>query len=379
MLALPQQPCQQPQTTKDPRIEIKGRRKQEPDCRLTHTRPGILGTRNPGQNWMETLGQYQAATSKPEKHMSLEYQREDAEAFDYRLFRFGHLHLRGPEPPLEAGQYWACIGAAQAFGRYVDAPYPSILSERLGLPCLNLGIGGAGPNVFRAPYILEAINQARFVVVQILSGRSSSNSFLDGRGAMMWVRKPGLRFESEAVRDTILADIHDRARVQPDPDDPLAVPVGTGLHTWLAYQLIFNNIGREYCEVLRSETKLRHTLDMIAILAQIRVPKVLFYYSEREPDAANTQYTNFSEFFGIFPHFVDQESIDYMSPHADAFVKCVSTRGKPHRLGRPLKISTPQGTLAPIEINKYYPSPEMHEDAAAVLLDTIVQKQIMAP
>ena len=70
-------------------------------------------------------------------------------------------------------------GAAQTFGRFVERPFPTLLAERLGLPALNLGAGGAGPRHFDRPEYLDALNRAEAVVLQVLSGRSASCSLFD--------------------------------------------------------------------------------------------------------------------------------------------------------------------------------------------------------
>ena len=78
------------------------------------------------------------------------YQERDFPLFDYGLAMTGELaswELRGPIPDLEK-PYFVCVGATQVFGRFCARPFPQILSEELGLPVLNLGIGGHGPRTF---------------------------------------------------------------------------------------------------------------------------------------------------------------------------------------------------------------------------------------
>jgi len=57
-------------------------------------------------------------------------------------------------------------------------PFPTLLGDRLNC-CLNLGVGGAGPRLFLNGQFLDVINQAEAVVIQIMSGRSASNSLFD--------------------------------------------------------------------------------------------------------------------------------------------------------------------------------------------------------
>jgi hypothetical protein len=105
------------------------------------------------------------------------YQDNDFECVDYELYEIAEdLPLfRGPPVPkkaLENGDYFCVMGAAQTFGRLVHDSWPSQLSKAIGLPVLNLSRGGAGPEFFLEPKILELASRARFVVIQALSGRS---------------------------------------------------------------------------------------------------------------------------------------------------------------------------------------------------------------
>ena len=117
------------------------------------------------------------------------YQVRDHEVVDYRMTRLPGtgLMFRGPLPPtLEAGSYFAAVGAGQTFGCLCEAPYPALLAEELGLPSLNLGYGGAGPEFFlRQEALLPYLNRARFVVLQVMSGRSQSNSHYACNGLSM--------------------------------------------------------------------------------------------------------------------------------------------------------------------------------------------------
>ncbi len=106
------------------------------------------------------------------------YQINDFECFDYQLYSLaGDLPtFRGPRitaAHLQAGDYACVIGAAQTFGRLVDQPFGARLSAKLDLPILNLSRGGAGPDFFLDERLLRLARGARFVIVQVMSGRSS--------------------------------------------------------------------------------------------------------------------------------------------------------------------------------------------------------------
>jgi hypothetical protein len=72
---------------------------------------------------------------------------------------------------------------------------------------------------------------------------------------------------------------------------------------------------------------------------------------------------------------VNEMMIEAIAPRAAAYVQCISSRGKPHLLknrmtGEPAMIALGNDRQLR-DRNLYYPSPEMHEDAAATLLPTI--------
>jgi hypothetical protein len=79
--------------------------------------------------------------------------------------------------------------------------------------------------------------------------------------------------------------------------------------------------------------------------------------------------------FGKFPQFVDRSWLDGIHQEGAAYVECVSSRGMPQKLvsrftGEPVSIAMREDLGGRSKgINDYYPSPEMHEDAARVLLE----------
>lgn len=281
--------------------------------------------------------------------MAAEYQEPDRRVVDYQAFcldpelidpsRFRPLRIRGPRPPsLAPGDYFACLGAAQTFGRFCARPFPTLLQERLGLPVLNISHGGAGPSFFSqnpAP-LLKHLNNARFVVLQVMSGRSESNSLFESRGVGHYRRRAdGVELGSDAAFEQLL---------QTSPHALAARVVQETRANWLA----------SYRRILRDLT----------------APTVLFWFSRRRPRYRQT-YENVSGLFGDYPQLVDEEMIRSLRADCDLFVSCVTRRGLPQRLrdretGEPVVVHD-EWTSAPWELNWYYPSPEMHEDAADAL------------
>ena len=272
--------------------------------------------------------------------MSHAYAEADRPLLDYQLVDVDGLPwpVRGPVPDLDA-PFFVCIGSAHTFGRFCERPYATLLAQRLGLPVLNLGVGGTGPAFFRKPEHLAILRRARFVVCQVQSGRSAGNSrFLTDGGYQGRVLDTG--------------------------------EVGTlsvQLDRWLRDE------PRDVVERLIAETRSNYVAHSRALLEAIGRPTVLFWFSSRSPDYT-PGFANVRELQSDYPHLVDRATVDAIRPHAARYVECVSQRGLPQRLWAAEEpvLETHVGSDGWLH-NVYYPSPEMHEDAATALTEACVE------
>lgn len=299
-----------------------------------------------------------------EDHLS-DYQRRDFEVIDYGMRKLGTtgLSFRGPMPgSLASGDYFACIGAAQTYGCFCEHPFPDILAGKLGIPALNLGYGGAGPEFFaRHGELDNYLNGGRFVIVQVMSGRSQSNSVFETRGLEYMVRRSdGVSLGAdEAYGDLLFGPAILRRR-----------PFG---RVTRALAPIFR-AGRVRRVV--AETRLAWIESYRVLLARIRVPTVLLWFSRRQPDYVE-RLRNVGSLFGEFPQLVNGETVADVRGLCGQYVECVTHRGSPQPLfsrftGEPVSVDPacdrPDFAGQVWTHNAYYPSPEMHEDAAAALL-----------
>ena len=270
------------------------------------------------------------------------YQASDRHVIDYEQFMLDGLAFRGPCPVrLEAEDKLTFIGAAQTFGRFTRTPFPTIVGSLCSMDVLNLGYAGAGPSLFLAhPALLDTASKSRAVIIQVMSGRSCSNSAfeaLDGRNR--------LRRRSDGQVMT---------------DGP-------------AYRWALETLGRDTCLQLVRESQARWLEEMIRLADSIATRKILFWFATRET-AFEPEPRTFKTLMGEFPHLISTEMIAELTPMFDAVVKCVSTRGLPQPLhdrmtGKPAEV-TFVGTAR--TENRYYPSPAMHLDAAMALAPHIV-------
>jgi hypothetical protein len=293
------------------------------------------------------------------------YQTQDANIIDYELYPFDDIELRGPKT--NHPNYIAYIGAAQTFGRYCKKPFPSIIGERLNIGTLNFGFGGMGPTYFlNNTAIMDTVNKAELVVVQVLSARSISNSI----------------FQS-TIGSSFGINMKD----------------GRKMHSDKIFQELFNGkdkrgLDEKFMKNLIEETKQNYVSAMIDLLKAIQPPKVLFWFSVRTPQQCGEIYyrnswlkKNIYRFdviekvaqsnkfikrvlnrfdlleplgsLGEFPHMVNEEMIGKIRAFSDFYVECVTKTGLPQVL------VDRQGKI--VGKNGYYHSPEMHEQASELL------------
>ena len=289
------------------------------------------------------------------------YQNLDKDIIDYEIYDFQGLKLRGSK--LGNTKYIAYIGASQTFGRFCQEPYPNILGKRLDIGTLNFGIGGKGPTYFLTNQtILEALNEAELVVIQVLSGRSVSNSVFESQdGGMHGIRLiDGKKMRSDDLFSQLISGKDKRG------------------------------LSREFMENLVKETRENYVKNTIDLLKAIKPPKILLWLSTRTPEykeiygltpkqklrkEINTFLEKLSNgkmgflrrysenpldnLLAAFPHLVNREMIEAIKPYSDRYVEYVSKTGLPHVL------KNFQGEV--VGKDNYYPSPEMHQQVSELL------------
>lgn len=293
------------------------------------------------------------------------YQDRDIEIIDYKMYSFGNtgLYFRGPENhTMTPDNYFVCIGAAQTFGCFCEKPYPLILQDELRLSALNLGYGGAGPSFFLQDELIRSVNQAKFAVVQVMSGRSESNSLFDSGGLeYLTKRSDGAKIGASAAYREFMEGYYVWRRA------PFSKAFARRVVKWYY---------RPKMRRLVDETRQNWIESYKELLSKIKVPKILLWFSKREPYYKD-KYGDLSEIFNEFPQLVNLKMIQSIKPLCDDYIECVSKRGSPQPLisrfsGQPTTVD-PASDRKDLggkiwKHNLYYPSSEMNEDAAQEII-----------
>lgn len=309
-----------------------------------------------------------------EVHLS-GYQRRDYEVVDYRMYRQKEtgLQFRGPEPKLRKRDYVSCLGAAQTFGCWCETPFPDLLSSRFNTTFANFGYGGAGPAFFlKYPELLKIVNRGKLAILQVMSGRSEDNDLFDSGGLeYLTIRSNGTKTSAQRAYTQLLSSYQ----------LPQSVPAP------LAKAIRMFRGPEELRKVIK-QTQDNWVASNLELLELIEVPVVLFWFSRRSPQLNHTKkfvwnwqrYDNVNSMFGDYPQFVNQRMVRQVKSAADVYVYCKTKRGSPQPLysrftGEPALYDSSRDrpdlaydgprNLRPE--NAYYPSPEMHEDAAMTL------------
>ncbi|CAN1527473.1 hypothetical protein MCERE10_02061 [Burkholderiaceae bacterium] len=275
------------------------------------------------------------------------YQAVDAAFIDYELWSPPGLgcKLRGPQFDINSNDYFSVVGAAQTFGRFCQKPYPMIISEKIGLKCLNIGMSGAGPSFFsKSEGAIELINKSKFCIVQVLSGRSIANSIFE------------------------LGKNHGQVKNKEDNTD--------FEFSEFAYSKLLKYKNKFYLEALRSENRYNYVLEMIELLSLINVPKIFFYFSDRDLDYKE-DISNIGNYWGSFPHFINSDVIKILKKYVDEYIESTIRVGLPQAIfdnaGMPCLIWD-EKVFPSVKFryhNNYYPSPEMHAAASSSLINVL--------
>lgn len=265
--------------------------------------------------------------------------------------------LRGPLPSkddLESGNYFVTIGSAHTFGRFSNKPYGQYISEEINIPYLNAGVSDASPSLFCRPEWLKYINNAKFAIIQMMSGRTGDNHVFYGGGVA--TRKDS----------------------------------GASKRITKILSLILQRKGGEFVKKLLKQSRNNFVKQYLELKKQIKVPTIHLWHSVRFPEAIeNLNETNISteqdiirlianNFTNQFPHLINQQMIKRMIGD-DILLKYISSKGFPqffydknnNRTTLFAKSHNINKIITEWSYNIYYPPEIQHEEVSQLLIPLI--------
>ena len=210
--------------------------------------------------------------------------------------RYGRskLTFRGPARDL-AGEYIACLGGSETYGKTVETPFPDLLEEHTGLTCVNLGWPNAGVDVFQSdPALLRIASGAMVTVFQVPGAVNLTTRF--------YRVHPRRNDRVIAVREPL-------ERLYPEVD---FTQFDFTRHL-LAH---LRDTSAERFLQIQAELAAVWTVGMQSILSRIEGPVVLLWFSDRAPGEMGDDPDLRCE-----PSLVTQDMLDAVS---DAMSSCVA-------------------------------------------------------
>ena len=231
------------------------------------------------------------------------------QAFETCRYDGSRLLFRGPRRRFD-GDFIACLGGTETFGKCVAFPWPDLLEEMTGVTCVNFGWPNAGVDAFAGDRaLLDCAARARLCVLQVPGATNMSN-----------------RFYSVHPRrnDRFLRATSELRALFPDVD-------------FCEFSFTRHMLGTlqarspDRFAILRQELAATWIAGMRALIGRIGVPVVLLWLSGRAPDTAADRPDIWAD-----PALVDGAMLSALRTHAqgivdmqpDAASRCADTR--PH-------------------------------------------------
>jgi hypothetical protein len=255
---------------------------------------------------------------------------------NYFPCRYGtsKLLFRGPKRRMDR-PYVAVVGGTEAYGKFVEQPFPDLLEGHVGLPVVNFGAPNAGIDVFSCDEtVMSACSGARAVVLQAMGAHNLRNRFYSVHqrrndrflraSALLSTLYPEVDFTEFAFTRHLIQSLH-----ATDPSRFATV---------------------------REELRAAWLGRMNSFLDGVRAPVVLLWMAERRLGEQCDLHK------ASDPLFVGQDLIDAIRPRLAGVVEAVPSAAARAAGGRGL-VCTDLEAPAAAEV----PNPAVHAETAAAL------------
>lgn len=262
-------------------------------------------------------------------------------ALDYFPCRYGNSKLlfRGPRKKM-AGEYIAMIGGTETYGKFIEKPFPTLVSEAMEMECVNFGCVTAGVDVFaNETQVIDACSKARVTVVQAIGAQNMSNRFY-----AVHPRRNDRFLRASTLMKTIFREVD-------FTDFSFTKHLLTTLQT----------LSEERFSIVRDELKEAWIARMKLMLDKIEGKTVLLWFADRAPEDVAAK-----DGLGREPIFVDRRMIEEIRPYVTEVVEVI-----------PSNAALAQGTegmvFSPMEkpVAQELMGVAAHEEAAKALLEPL--------
>lgn len=273
------------------------------------------------------------------------YENLGLPALDYFPCRYGasKLLFRGPKRKLDK-PYIAFLGGTETYGKFIGKPFPALVEDVVGRPCVNLGAINAGLDVYlNDPALLEIAGGARASVVQIMGAQNMSNRYY-----AVHPRRNDRFLQASGLMRTVYRDVDFTE------------------YNFTRHMLRgLRDVSQERFEMLRAELKEAWSARMQMLLAKLSGPVVLLWFADHTVGAYDEDSA-----MGHDPLFIDREMIEGLRPQVAAVVEVTASAAALSE-GTFGMIYTPMEAPAASEMM----GPQAHQEAAdavsAALLDVM--------
>lgn len=251
-----------------------------------------------------------------------------ANALNYNYCRYGDSKrvFRGPKVATD-GIYDVVIGGTETFGKFVEMPYPDLMSTKSGVPAVNLGQMYSGADYFGDDRDLLALSaKARRVVIQLTGVQNMTNRFylVHPRRNDRFLRPTKLL--SAIFSDVDFTDIHFTGHLM------------GALQTQSPgrFEAVLAGMRDDWIERMRS------------LILAISSPVTLLWMSDRAPDQCE-----FPEINDRTPLFITNDMLGELASKSVALVKVVAMpeeiqAGFPRMIFNPIEEPAAEQMLGPI-------------------------------
>lgn len=249
------------------------------------------------------------------------------------------LRFRGPRQDLSR-PYTLCLGGAETFGRFIHAPFPSQLAERLPEKVINMGVASAGLDVLMSdPVIRAATQSAHQIVLQVPGAPNMTNRFYK-----VHPRRNDRFLKASAMLRTIYRDVD-----------------FTEMHFTRHLMTRLKDLSADRFSIVRHEIQTAWCARMLKFIDEAPAPVHLLWIANRHPDDPEP-----AEGIGRDPLFVTREMLDRVAAVAASLTIAAGVGARDETSTQGMFFASREEAAA-----RQLPGPQAHDRAASALLDQL--------